>query len=153
MQTKPQSVHENHSCRDVNKYLKNGSVEQVWFVWVELTVQDDERVREHVADVVGLEYGAYNRVAFESSEGKQYFCPQKGSQSGGVGSTVEKSARTLTFSLPKEPKILAKAIEAIRCVHSYEEPVIYITEGMASRANYGANRENPNRWWNHGVDG
>lgn len=61
-------------------------------------------------------------------------------------------ARVLTFIVPPEPAVPAKAIEAIRHSHSYEEPVICVQEVWASRANYAEDRENPNRWWNRGFD-
>ncbi len=66
--------------------------------------------------------------------------------------TVEMPARTLTFSVPRDPETLAKAIEAIQYTHSYEEPVIYVMEGAATRADYETDRDNPNRWWNRGFD-
>ena len=47
---------------------------------------------------------------------------------------------------------LAKAIEAVREAHSYEGPVITVSEVWASRADYSGERSNPNRWWNRGFD-
>jgi len=132
--------------------LKTCALEPVWFLWVELAARDDARVREAVADAVGLTYGPYDRVAFESASGAQYFRPKSGSQAGDIGETVEMPARTLSFSLPRDPETLAKAIEAIRHAHSYEEPVIYVMEGAATRADYDGDRGNPNRWWNRGFE-
>jgi hypothetical protein len=132
--------------------LNTCSLEPVWFIRVELSAFDDARVREAVADAVGLPYGSYDRVALESAEGTLFFRPTKGSRSGEVHETVETPARALTFSVPRDPETLAKAIEAIRYAHSYEEPVIYVMEGAATRADYEADRDNPNRWWNRGVD-
>ncbi|MEH6579880.1 MAG: hypothetical protein V7731_22725, partial [Amphritea sp.] len=143
---------EPDTCVDINKRLNSCSLIPVWFVRVELAERDDDRVRNSVANAVGLQYGAYNRVAFESSVGKQFFCPQQNSKSGDINTTVEMPTRILTFSIVKETHKLVMAIEAIRETHSYEEPVIYITEGMASRADYSTDRDNPNRWWNRGFD-
>jgi len=132
--------------------LNTCSLERVWFIRVELAAHDDARVREAVADAVGLSYGSYDRVALESAEGTQFFHPTKGSRLGEMDETVEMPARTLTFSVPRDPETLAKAIEAIRYAHSYEEPVIYVMEGAATRADYETDRDNPNRWWNRGFD-
>ena len=151
MQTNPLTDNMRDVCADINKQLNSCSLIPVWFVRVELAQRDDQRVRESVANAVALEYGAYNRVAFESSAGVQFFCPQQDSQSGDIQRTVEMPTRILTFSIVKQTDKLAMAIEAIRETHSYEEPVIYISEGMASRADYSADRDNPNRWWNRGF--
>ena len=139
-------------CTDLNQLLNTCSLVPVWFVRVELAERDDQRVRDSVANAVALQYGAYTKVAFESSAGVQFFCPQRHSKSGDIQRTVEMPTRILTFSIAKDSDKLALAIEAIRENHSYEEPVIYITEGMASRADYSADRDNPNRWWNRGFD-
>ncbi len=132
--------------------LSTCSLEPVWFIRVELAARDDARVREAIADAVGLSYGSFECVALESAEGMQFFRPTKGTTSGEMEETVEMPARTLTFSVPRDPDTLAKAIEAIRYAHSAEEPVIYVMEGAATRADYETNRDNPNRWWNRGFD-
>ncbi len=132
--------------------LSTCSLEPVWFIRVELAGRDDARVREAVADAVGLSYGSFERVALESAEGMQFFRPTKDTTSGEMEETVEMPARTLTFSVPRDPETLAKAIEAIQYAHSYEEPVIYILEGAAWRADYETNRYKPYRWWNRGFD-
>src|SRR5215468_7121295 len=62
--------------------LETCSLEPVWFVWVELCEGDGARVREAVADAVGLNYGAYDRVAFESAFGSCFFRPRAGARSG-----------------------------------------------------------------------
>jgi hypothetical protein len=43
---------------------------------------------------------------------------------------------------------LGLVLDAIRDVHHYEEPLIFVTECWASRANYNPQNANPNRWWN-----
>ncbi len=42
--------------------LSTCSLEPIWFVRVELAARDDARVREAVADAVGLSYGSVKRV-------------------------------------------------------------------------------------------
>lgn len=136
---------------DVNALLRTCALEPVWLVRTELADRDDARVRDAVTAVVGLRYGAYEGVCFESATGSQYFRPVEGSHMGDTAETVEMPTRTLTFSLPRDPQLLADALEAIRETHSYEEPVITVSGGWASRARYSEGRDNPNRWWNRGF--
>ncbi len=126
-------------------------LEPVWFIHVELASRDDARVREAVTAAVGLHYGSYDRVALETSDGVQFFHPIKGSHVGEGEKTLTLPVRVLSFSIPREDELLKAALEAIHHAHSYEEPVIYITESMASRAVYAEGRDNPNRWWNRGF--
>ena len=135
-----------------NLNSENFRLEPVWLVHVELAARDDARVREAVTEVAGLIYGKYDRVAFESAEGLQYFRPREGSHPGAVPSTHSLPVRVLRFSLPRDPELLTTALDAVNRAHSYEEPVVYVTESFASRANYSANRDNPNRWWNRGFE-
>ena len=127
-------------------------LEPVWLVHVELAARDDARVREAVTEAAGLIYGKYDRVAFESAAGLQYFRPREGSHPGAVPSTHSMPVRVLRFSLPRDPELLTAALDAVNRAHSYEEPVVYVTESFASRANYSQNRDNPNRWWNRGFE-
>jgi hypothetical protein len=87
-------------------------------------------------------------VALETSEGVQFFRPIKGSHVGEGEKTVTMPVRVLSFSIPRDDALLIATMEAIHHAHSYEEPVIYIKESMASRAIYSESRDNPNRWWN-----
>ena len=140
------------SIKTTNDHLTTCNLQRSWMVWVELADRDDERVRTAVADAVGLAYGPYTGVAFESGAGNQFFRPAEGSKLGEAAETVTMPARTLTFSIPADPEMLARAIEAVRHAHSYEEPVIYVQEAWASRADYADDRQNPNRWWNRGFE-
>ena len=134
--------------KDVNALLSTCQLEPVWFVRAELADRDDARVREAVTGAVGLVYGSYDSVAFESARGMQYCRPIEGSHEGSPVGMVEIPVRELRFSLTRDPGTLARALEAIRAVHSYEEPVISVTEGWATRADYSKGKDNPNRWWN-----
>ena len=133
--------------------LKTCSIEPVWFVRTELSQEDDndDRVRDAVMNAVGLAYGAhYDRVCFESGTGTQFFRTKAGSIEGETGSAQALPARALTFSIPRDAELLAIAIETIREYHSYEEPVIYIQDGYATRSDYPQDDSNPNRWNNRG---
>ena len=140
------------TIENANAHLRTCTLQRSWKVWVELADRDDERVRAAVTEAVGLEYGSYAGVAFESGSGRQFFRPVEGSRLGDTVGTVTMPARVLTFSVPAEPDVLARAIEAIRRTHSYEEPVIVVQEAWTSRADDREDRENPNRWWNRGFE-
>lgn len=139
-------------ANELNTHLSSCHFVSAWMVWVELADRDDARVREAVAAAVGLEYGPYEGVAFESGSGQQFFKPKAGSKLGADHDTVAMEARVLTFTVPDDVILLSRAIEAIRETHSYEEPVILVQQIMASRADYSDDRDNPNRWWNRGFD-
>lgn len=133
--------------------LSTCSIEPVWFVWAELSnnTDSDNRVREAVSEAIGLDYGAgYDRVSLETGGATQFCRPVEGSFDGPMDDLVEVPARILTFSIPRDPEILANAIETIQRMHSYEEPVIYIKEAFATRADYAKSSANPNRMWNRG---
>jgi len=104
--------------------LETCSLEPVWFVWVELCEGDGARVREAVADAVGLNYGSYDRVASESAFGSCFFLPRAGARSGSQERASEIPVRVLTFSLPRNAEMLGQAVEAIRYAHTLEEPVL-----------------------------
>ena len=135
----------------LNGALHSCAFVPVWRVWVELAERDDDRVRLAVTAAVGLDYGPYQGVAFESGPGLQFFRPLQGSRLGDIAETVEMPVRVLAFALAGDTGKLAAAIEAIRDAHSYEEPVIIVQQAWASRARIGTDRDNPNRWWNRGF--
>jgi hypothetical protein len=135
----------------INIQSKHFKLELVWYVHVELAARDDARVREAVIEAVDLFYGSYDRVALETSEGVQFFHPITGSHVGEGENTISMPVRVLSFSIVRDEGLLKAALEAIHHAHSYQEPVIYVTESMASRAIYSESRDNPNRWWNRGF--
>jgi len=137
---------------ELNSALTTCNFVASWMVWVELADRDDERVRQAVTNAAGLEYGPYEGVAFESGAGMQFFRPKEGSKLGDTTETIEMLARVLTFTVTGDAGRLAKAVEAVRYAHSYEEPVIIVQQVWASRADFSDDRENPNRWWNRGFD-
>lgn len=144
----------------INAALATCAFEAAWMVRVELADRDDARVRDAVTAAVGLRYGDYQGVAFESGRGMQFFQPLEGSvmtdnpHEGEVwdfAKTVEMPVRVLTFQVPRDVGVLARAVEAVRDSHSYEEPVITVLEVLACRADDKDQRDNPNRWWNRGF--
>ena len=56
----------------------------------------------------------------------------------------------LKISIERDVAVLEKVMDAIMKVHHYEQPVIFLREDWASRANYDPDSDNPNRWWDNG---
>ena len=52
------------------------------------------------------------------------------------------------FEVPRDPELLERVIEAVFRVHGYQEPVIKVREGWASRSKGLDDADNPHRWWN-----
>lgn len=123
------------------------SLEEVWKFWVELGREDYETVYQAISGVVPLSYGAYDQVAFQSSEGQQKYRGLEGSVMN-CHEPISEAVQVLTFSIPYDLNILDTVIETIQNAHSYQEPVIYIFKCYATRMCYQSRRDHPNRWWN-----
>ena len=122
-------------------------LERVYVVTVHIPNAEVEKVLEAVTASVSLDYGSYDRVAFLDAPGLEQYRGREGSKGG----ASEKAGRTPTtrvsFSIPRDAEALAKVLAAVRRVHSYEEPVIYVHEAWRSRTT-DRDENNPNRWWN-----
>ena len=75
------------------------------------------------------------------------FRSRAGAVSGERVQTEACQVHAMTFSLQRNPKIIAAAIEAIRRSHSFKVPATYVTEGYATHFDYRSLRANPNRFW------
>jgi hypothetical protein len=53
----------------------------------------------------------------------------------------------VSFSVPRDPAVLEKALDAIHRVHSCEESVDYVHEAWRTRHS-GGDDSNPDMWWN-----
>ena len=139
-----------------NYKAMSGTFVPVFTLEVQILEEDADRVLDAIMTVNPLLYGRYERNAFVSGVGKETTVPQANSTT----TTHEKSYQTgnamtyptveLKISLERDLKVLEKVMDVIHEVHHYEEPVIFLREDWASRANYNPNRNNPNRWWNNG---
>jgi hypothetical protein len=122
-------------------------LERVYVVTVHIPNAEVEKVLQAVTAAVPLDYGFYDQVAFLDAPGLEQYRPKEGSK-GGVQEKAGRSPTTkVSFSIPRETEALAKALAAIRHVHSYEEPVISVHEAWRSRTT-DRHENNPNRWWN-----
>jgi hypothetical protein len=122
-------------------------MERAYLVAVHVPNPDVDKVLKAVVAAVGLKYGKYDQVAFLDAPGLEQFRPREGSKAGPQAEAERVPTTIVSFSIPHDPATLRKAIDAIRYVHPYEEPVIYVSEVWRSRATAREN-SNPNRWWN-----
>ena len=56
----------------------------------------------------------------------------------------------LKISIERDLPTLQRVMNAVLHVHYYEQPVTFLREDWASRADYDPHNDNPNRWWNNG---
>lgn len=131
---------------------RTGTIEKVWQIEIQTQPQDVERIIDAVSEVDPLIYGRYQRNAFVSAVGSETYLPQENSTSA-VHLNAENEVQTfpsvlVVLSIQQDRDTLEKVLDAIRDVHHYEEPLIFIKDCWASRAKYDPRNTNPNRWWN-----
>ena len=125
----------------------NYRMEPAYLVAVHVPNEDTEKVLAAVVAAVGLEYGKYDHVAYLDAPGLEQYRPMTGSKAGEQSAPGRTPTTNVSFSVPRDPTTLKKAIDAIYDAHAYEEPVIYVSEVWRSRST-GSDDRNPNRWWN-----
>ena len=142
---------------DLSNYrAKSGSLVPVWTLEIQTLHPDVDRILDAVMEVHPLEYGNYKRnasvsgVGWETSQSKSGSTTAKHLKGFKVGGTESYPSIELKISVPRDLRVLERVMDAILYVHQYEEPVIYVREGWASRAVYDPKNDNPNRWWNNG---
>jgi hypothetical protein len=122
-------------------------VEPAYYVECHVPNAEVDKVLNAVAEAVKLEYGKYDQVAFIDAPGLEQFRPLEGSKAGQQESAGREPTTNVSFSVPRNLKVLKTALDAIHKVHSYEEPVVYIHEVWRTRHTGGDDR-NPEKWWN-----
>ena len=113
-----------------------------------LPEEDVAKTLQAVTEIVPLQIGSYENVAFHSQPGIQKFRPIKGAHLGDSSQVFDFSVVELVFSIPHDAEILKKVIDKIFAMHIAEEPVIYIEEVWSTRAKSYSEKSNPNRFWN-----
>ena len=137
-------------------HAKSGRLVPVFTIEVQTLPEDTDRILDAVMKVHPLSFGRYQRNASISAVGKETAQPEAGSTTTNhvegfeAGSTETYPMVELKISIDRNLDDLAKVMDAIIHTHHYEEPVIFIREDWASRANYDPQSDNPNRWWNNG---
>jgi hypothetical protein len=122
-------------------------LERVYVVTVHIPNEEVEKVLEAVTTAVPLDYGFYDQVAFLDAPGLEQYRPREGSKGGPQEKAGRSPTTRVSFSIRRDAQALGKVLAAVRRVHSYEEPVIYIHEAWRSRTT-DRDESNPNRWWN-----
>jgi len=135
---------------------KSGCLVPVWTLEIQTVAEDVDRMLNAVMEVQPLRFGRYQRTASISAAGMETAQPEPGStttthmDSFEAGATETYPMVEVKISIERDVTVLEKVMDAILFVHHYEEPVIFVREAWASRADYDPKSDNPNRWWNNG---
>lgn len=135
---------------------KSGRLLAVWTLEIQTLPEDTDRILDAVMAVHPLSFGRYRRNASISAVGRETARPEAGSTTAShVAGFTEGRTETypmveLKISIERDLKALEAVMDAILEVHHYEEPVVFVREDWASRADYDPKSDNPNRWWNNG---
>jgi len=122
-------------------------LERAYLVVLHAPVGDVAKVLKSVAAAVGLEYGKYDHVAYIDGVGIEQFRAMEGSKAGVQKRISKQPTKVVSFSVAHDATVLQKALQAVYAAHSYEEPVIYVSEVWRTRST-NPDEQNPNRWWN-----
>jgi hypothetical protein len=128
---------------------KSVTMSAMFLVTVQAPVEDVARILKAVIDIEPLVMGKYDSNAFITASGLEHYRPRQGAVAG-----IEDTPRQrpgvceICFQLPLDQNRLSDITEAIFQVHSYQEPVIFVREVLASRSKGLDDSKNPNRWWN-----
>ena len=135
---------------------QSGRLVPVWTLEIQTVPEDTDRILDAVMAVHPLSFGRYKRNASISAIGMETAQPEANStttthvEGFAAGNTETYQMVELKISIERDRAVLEMVMDAILHVHHYEEPVIFLREDWASRANYSPNSDNPNRWWNNG---
>jgi hypothetical protein len=139
-----------------NYNTKSGSLAPVWTLEIQTLPEDTDKILDAILKVHPLGYGRYHRNASISAVGQETVQPQANSTTTThkpdyvAGASETYPMVELKISIERDVQVLETVMDAILEMHHYEQPVIYVREDWASRAQYDPNSINPNRWWNDG---
>jgi hypothetical protein len=128
----------------------------VWTLEIQTLPEDTDRILDAIMAVYPLSYGRYQRNASISAVGMETAQPEAGStttthvEGFQPGDTETYPVVELKISVERDVAVLEQVMDAVFHAHHYEEPVVFLREDWASRANYNPDNTNPNRWWNNG---
>ena len=117
---------------------------------VQAPEEDVDRIMAQVCAIVPLAQGArYDSNAYQSAAGIERYRPLDGAAAG-PESEVRKRPGVVevSFEVPDDQALVARVVEAIFQVHSYQEPVIKLQPALVSRSKGLDDSDNPHRWWN-----
>lgn len=132
---------------------KSLRLEAHYLVSVQTAVEDAARLMSEVTRLTPLLIGRYDCNVFQSGAGTEHYRPREGAAAGAEDEVRHRPGVVeLSFQLPKDDELLGRVAEAIYQVHGYQEPVIVVSEVLASRTKGLDDRDNPHRWWNSTGD-
>jgi hypothetical protein len=125
------------------------SMKTMVLMTVQAPTEDISRILKAVTDIEPLVMGKYDSNAFIAATGIEHYRPRDGAAAGTEDAPRQRpGVCEISFQLPPDQQKLTAITEAIFQVHSYQEPVIMISEILASRSKGLDDSKNPNRWWN-----
>ncbi|MEM9580557.1 MAG: hypothetical protein AAF891_07695 [Pseudomonadota bacterium] len=101
-----------------------------------------------MTEACDLNYGDYDHVSFEQTEGIQRFRSKGTGRNARTEDVVEVPCTVLSAQLPHDADTACATLQAIYDAHPYEEPVISLTPSIGTRHIRGLDEDNPNRFWN-----
>ncbi len=124
-------------------------MERRYLLTLQAPADDLPRLMAEVVKITPLTMGSYDRNAYQSADGVEWYRPLEGAAAG-PEQEIRKRPGIVEFSfeLPGDHALVEEVIEALFQVHSYQEPVIRLQPILASRSKGLDDRANPNRWWN-----
>lgn len=128
---------------------KSVRMERMLLMVLQAPAGDVDRIMDAVGAVTPLQMGKYDRNAFQSGGGVERYRPLAGAAAGPEEKTRKRPGTVeISFELPEDRALVARVVETIFHVHSYQEPVIRLMPILASRSKGLDDRDNPHRWWN-----
>jgi hypothetical protein len=112
--------------------------------------EDVERIMAAVTALSPLAIGTkYDSNAFQTAGGIERYRPLEGAAAGPERDVRKRPGVVeVSFQLPPESDLLARVVETIFQVHSYQEPTISVENVLVSRSRGLDDSKNPHRWWN-----
>lgn len=117
---------------------------------VEVPEERADAVVAAILEVVPLNWGDYERVAFRSASGSQQFRSLGSGRNAATADTTRVPCQRINCFLPNSIDLTA-VLEAVYSVHPYEEPVVLVAPALRSLHVRGQDEDNPNRFWNRPV--
>jgi hypothetical protein len=115
--------------------------------------EDVDRIMAAVTALTPLAMGKYDGNAYQSAAGVERYRALEGAAAGAETELRKRPGVVeVSFQLPKDSDLLARIVEAIFQVHSYQEPMIAVEEILVSRSKGLDDSKNPHRWWNTAGD-
>ncbi|GGL68048.1 hypothetical protein [Wenxinia marina] len=121
-------------------------IEAGYVLSVEVPAEDAASLREALTRAIGLAYGDYDGVAFESAAGTQYYRSLGTGRNAPTEAVVAVPCVNLRVFVPADA--VEAAMRAVYADHPYEEVVALLTPSFRGLHRRGLDEDNPRRFWN-----